>query len=134
MKCLGCRLISVCKDTFTFGLEERARCQGKEHLILEPRVAFVEACLRGSYPEPLLQAHFDARRWYGSYVRAYLERNIRSLYDVGSLRAFERFLQLLARCSQTLNLSTLAAEVGVVVNTIKRWISILEACRIILFR
>ena len=97
-------------------------------------MAFVEACLRGSYPEPLLQAHFNARRWYGSYVRAYLERNIRSLYDVGSLRAFERFLQLLARCSQTLNLSTLAAEVGVVVNTIKRWISILEACRIILFR
>jgi len=74
----------------------------------------------------------DAHRWYASYVQTYLERDIRTVYDIGNLREFERFLQLLAaRCSQTLNLSTLAADVGVAVNTIKRWISILEACRIV---
>jgi len=65
-------------------------------------------------------------------VQAYLERDIRSIYDIGSLREFERFLQLLAaRCAQTLNLSSLVADVGVAANTIKKWISILEACRIV---
>jgi predicted AAA+ superfamily ATPase len=119
-------------ELLPFGLEEKARCPGKEHLAGDPRAAFVEACLRGSYPEPVLQPKFDASRWYGAYVRTYLERDIRSLYDIGNLREFERFLQLLAaRCAQTLNMSTLATEAGVAVNTIKRWISILEACRII---
>jgi predicted AAA+ superfamily ATPase len=33
---------------------------------------------------------------------------------------------------QQLNLSALSADLGVSVNTVKRWISILEACRIIL--
>jgi hypothetical protein len=119
-------------ELLPFDLEEKTHCPGKEHLAGEPRAAFVEACLRGSYPEPVLQPKLDANRWYGAYVRTYLERDIRSLYDIGSLREFERFLQLLAaRCAQTLNLTTLATEVGVAVNTIKRWISILEACRII---
>ncbi len=119
-------------ELLPFGLEEKTRCPGKEHLAGEPRAAFAEACLRGSYPEPVLQPKFDATRWYGAYVRTYLERDIRSLYDIGNLREFERFLQLLAvRCAQTLNMSTLATEAGVAVNTIKRWISILEACRII---
>ena len=119
-------------ELLPFGLEEKTRCPGKEHLAGDPRAAFVEACLRGSYPEPVLQPEFDASRWYGAYVRTYLERDIRSLYDIGNLREFERFLQLLAaRCAQTLNMSTLATEVGVAVNTIKRWISVLEACRII---
>lgn len=119
-------------ELLPFGLEEKTRCPGKEHLAGEPRAAFVEACLRGSYPETVLQPRFDATRWYGAYVRTYLERDIRSLYDIGSLREFERFLQLLAaRCAQMLNMSTLATEAGVAVNTIKRWISILEACRII---
>jgi uncharacterized protein len=119
-------------ELLPFGLEEKTRCPGKEHLAETPRAAFVEACLRGCYPEPVLQENFDANRWYGAYVRTYLERDIRSLYDIGSLREFERFLQLLAaRCAQTLNMSTLATEAGVAVNTIKRWLSILEACRII---
>ena len=98
----------------------------------DTRRAFERACLRGSFPELITTPRLNTHRWYASYVQTYLERDIRTVYDVGSLREFEHFLQLLAaRCSQTLNLSTLAADVGVAVNTIKRWISILEACRIV---
>jgi hypothetical protein len=54
------------------------------------------------------------------------------VYDIGNLREFDRLLALLAaRCAQPLNMSALAADVGVSVNTVKRWISILEACRIL---
>ncbi|MBI2438215.1 MAG: DUF4143 domain-containing protein [Lentisphaerae bacterium] len=65
-------------------------------------------------------------------VQTYQERDIRTVYDIGNLREFARFLQLLAaHCAQALNLSVLAADVGVAVNTIKKWVSILEACRIL---
>ena len=55
-----------------------------------------------------------------------------SLYDMGGLREFHRFMQLLAvRSSQMLNMSALATDLGVSVTTIKRWLSVLEAGRII---
>lgn len=111
-----------------FSIGEAARAGVSE----TRRVVFERACLRGSFPEPLTTPHLDATRWYAAYVQTYLERDIRSVYDLGHLREFERFLQLLAaRCSQLLNLSALAADVGMAVNTIKKWTSILEACRIV---
>ncbi len=115
-------------ELLPFSVGEAARAGAKA----ETRAAFERACLRGSFPELIMDARVDATRWHGAYVQTYLERDIRTVYDIGSLREFERFLQLLAaRCAQTLNLSTLATDVGVAVNTIKRWVSILEACRIV---
>jgi len=70
--------------------------------------------------------------WYGSYIQTYLERDVRSLYNIGNLRDFQRFIQLLAaRCAQVLNLSTFSRDLGVSVPTVKNWLSILEAGRII---
>nr|MDA3926526.1 ATP-binding protein [Kiritimatiellia bacterium] len=93
---------------------------------------FVENTLRGCYPELVMNKKINTRQWYSSYVQTYIERDIRSLYDIGNLRDFERVLQLLAaRCSQQLNYSSISRDVGVAVNTIKRWVSVLEACRII---
>ncbi|MFA7175113.1 MAG: DUF4143 domain-containing protein, partial [Kiritimatiellia bacterium] len=99
---------------------------------MDPVDLFVENTLRGCYPELVLNKKIDARQWYSSYVQTYIERDIRSLYDIGNLRDFERVLQLLAaRCSQQLNYSSISRDVGVAVNTVKRWVSVLEACRII---
>ena len=115
-------------ELLPFGLREARRAGAPA----SPRAAFVQMCLRGSFPEVAVDASLDARRWYASYVQTYLERDIRAVYDVGSLREFERFLQVLAsRCAQTLHLSALAGDIGVAVNTVKRWVSILEACRMI---
>jgi len=106
-------------------------CQ-KAGLPVDPVDLFVENTLRGCYPELVLNKKIDARQWYSSYVQTYIERDIRSLYDIGNLRDFERVLQLLAaRCSQQLNYSSISRDVGVAVNTVKRWVSVLEACRII---
>jgi predicted AAA+ superfamily ATPase len=93
---------------------------------------FVSSCLRGVYPQLATTPEIDRRLWYASYIQTYLERDIRSLYDIGSLREFHRFMQLLAvRCSQLLNMSSLATDLGVSVTTVKRWLSVLEAGRII---
>jgi predicted AAA+ superfamily ATPase len=110
-----------------FGIEEWSRVNR-----VDSKTGFVRACLRGSFPELATDRAVNTHRWYAGYVQTYLERDIRTLYDIGNLRDFERTLQLLAaRCSQNLNYSTIAGDVGVSVNTVKRWVSILEACRII---
>ena len=93
---------------------------------------FVHACLKGDFPEIAVHKAMDSHIWYAGYLQTYLERDIRGIYNVGSLRDFQQFLKLLAaRCSQVLNLSSLAGEIGISINTVKRWVSILEASRII---
>lgn len=93
---------------------------------------FAASSLSGAYPQLATTPEIDTRLWYSSYIQTYLERDIRSLYDIGSLREFHRFMQLLAiRCSQMLNMSSFATDLGVSVTTIKRWLSVLEAGRII---
>lgn len=93
---------------------------------------FVHACLRGSFPEIVVHKNINADFWYSAYLQTYLERDVRAIYNIGNLRDFQRFMQLLAaRCSQILNLSSLSSELGIAVNTIKRWLSVLEANRII---
>lgn len=93
---------------------------------------FNASCFTGTYPQLAVTKDIDRRLWYASYIQTYLERDIRGLYDIGSLREFHRFLQLLSvRCSQIINMSSFATDIGVSVTTIKRWLSVLEAGRII---
>ena len=57
-----------------------------------------------------------------------MERDVRNLRNLSNLTQFQVFLRALAaRSAQILNLSELARDVGVAVNTAKAWISILEA-------
>lgn len=115
-------------DLLPFSLAEENRAGWPT----ETLKAFVRASLRGSYPELVVFPKLDAMAWYGSYVQTYLERDVRTLYNIGNLRGFQRFIQLLAaRCAQVLNLSSLAGDLGVSVPTIRNWLSILEAGRII---
>ncbi len=88
--------------------------------------------LKGSYPEPVVRNYAGSNEWYGAYINNYIERDVRSLYNIGNLRDFQRLIMLLAaRTSQELNMSTLSNELGVAVGTIRKWISVLEASYII---
>ncbi len=119
-------------ELLPFHLDEKRSVPGISKTLSSPTGAFVHACLVGSYPELCLQKKIERRAWYGAYVRTYLERDIRTLYNIGDLREFQLFMQLLAgRVSQILNLTSFSQEIGVSVNTIKKWVSILEASRII---
>lgn len=87
-----------------------------------------EQILRGCYPEPASHPKRDARLWQASYIQTYLERDVRNLRNLGDLTQFQVFLRALGgRSGHILNLSDLARDVGVAVNTAKDWISILEA-------
>ena len=84
--------------------------------------------LRGSYPELKTHPRRDVNLWHASYVQTYLERDVRILRQVGDLTQFQSFLRALAaRSAQLLNITDLARDLGVAVNTAKAWLSVLEA-------
>jgi len=85
----------------------------------------------GSYP-PLYDRDVSTRSWFGAYVTAYLERDVRQVLKVQELETFQRFVRLCAgRTGQLLNYSSIAAECGITHNTAKAWISVLEASYIL---
>jgi predicted AAA+ superfamily ATPase len=64
----------------------------------------------------------------GGSHSAYIERDVRMISRIGDLSVFQRFVELCAgRTSQLLNLSALAADVGISQPTAKAWLSVLEA-------
>lgn len=84
--------------------------------------------LGGAYPEPRNRTELERRTWCASYIRLYLERDVRQIVNVGDIAVFERFLRLVAiRTGQILNMSDLARDVGVSVPTAARWLSVLQA-------
>ncbi len=87
-----------------------------------------EEFLKGGYPELTASPKKNLRLWHAGYVETYLERDVRSLRQIGDLASFQNFLRVLAaRSAQLLNLSDVARDLGVAVNTAKAWLSILEA-------
>ncbi len=66
------------------------------------------------------------------YISTYIERDVRKIVNVKDLTKFQIFIKLLAgRTSQLLNLTSLADECDVSHNTIKSWLSVLEASYVI---
>lgn len=105
-------------------IEERA----KE---LKPYDNIWQVIHRGSYPE----LYVTEREWidfYSSYVRTYLERDIRDEIEIKDEITFTRFLTAVAaRTGQLLNYANIAEEVGVTQATIKNWISVLQKTGIV---
>ncbi len=62
------------------------------------------------------------------YLSTYAERDVRLIKNIGDVVAFRRFLQLCAgRAGGLLNMSSLASDAGIAVNTAKSWLAVLEA-------
>jgi hypothetical protein len=84
--------------------------------------------LQGGFPELTANPGRDVNLWHAGYVQTYLERDVRTIRQVGDLYQFQSFLRALAaRSAQLLNLTDLARDLGVAVNTAKAWLSVLEA-------
>jgi len=84
--------------------------------------------LRGGYPELVADPSRDSFLWHSSYIQTYLERDVRSLRQVGDLTLFQNFIRALAaRSAGLLSLTELARDLGIAINTAKAWLSVLEA-------
>jgi hypothetical protein len=70
--------------------------------------------------------------FYSSYVKTYIQRDVRDLTQVGDELAFIKFLTALAaRTGQMLNYSDIAKDVGISPPTAERWLSVLVASQIV---
>jgi uncharacterized protein len=100
----------------------------QEILRARPEAGIEPVIVRGGFPELHANPEIDAVAFYNSYIATYLERDIRSLANVGSLRDFERFLRACAlRSANLLNKADLARDVGIAPSTANQWLSMLEA-------
>jgi predicted AAA+ superfamily ATPase len=82
---------------------------------------------KGFYPK-IFDKDIDPNLWYNDYIQTYIERDVRQIKNIGDLSLFQKFMSLLAgRTGQILNTTSLANDVGISVNTVESWISILEA-------
>jgi predicted AAA+ superfamily ATPase len=134
MKNLGDSLAGkvAIESLLPFSVLEKSRIPMLRGLFEGTRQRFLHACLVGSFPGISAYPVEDIASWYGSYLLMYVERDIRALSNIGNLRDFQQLIRLLAaRCAQQLNYSSISKELGLSVNTIKKWVSILEAGQII---
>lgn len=84
------------------------------------------------YMPRLYEQRMNWEVYYASYVATYIERDVRALTNISNIADFTRFMvAIAARSGELLNYSNVAQEVGVSVDTIKRWTTILETSGII---
>lgn len=92
-----------------------------------PDLPVEEFLVRGGVPELHGNPDIDSRGFLQSYVATYLERDLRQLLHVSSLRDYERFLRVAAlRTAQLLNRADLARDVGISGSTAATWLAVLE--------
>ena len=85
----------------------------------------------GGYPA-IAYDRIDANFWFPSYIRTYVERDVRQIKNITNLNLFQKLLYLCAgRVGQELNLNNLAIECGVDHKTIGSWIGILQTSYVI---
>lgn len=88
---------------------------------------------RGGFPEPFLsESGVEADRWRLQYIDGLLRKDILDFEVVHDLRAMELVLELLrARVGSPLSIASLARDVSVSPNTVKRYLDIFAALYIV---
>lgn len=86
-----------------------------------------EFLYNGLYPAICAEKN-KARLFYPSYVKTYLERDVRDLLKIKDQMQFMKFMKLCAaRVGSIFNASELAGQIGVDSKTITNWLSVLQA-------
>lgn len=90
-----------------------------------------EILYRGFYPAVWSGKNIP-KLLYPNYVKTYIERDVRDLLAIKDLDLFQRFVRLCAaRIGSIFNASELSNELGVSVNTVNSWVSVLQASYLI---
>jgi len=85
----------------------------------------------GLYPAVCARKN-KPRLFYPSYVKTYLERDVRDLLKIKDQMQFMRFMKLCAaRVGSIFNASELAGQIGVDSKTVAHWLSVLQASYLI---
>jgi predicted AAA+ superfamily ATPase len=87
---------------------------------------------RGTYPQIVNKPSLNWELFYGSYLKSYLERDVKQLSNIINESHFLKFLSIVAaRTAQELNITEIAKSSEITVQTAKSWLSVLEASGVI---
>lgn len=90
-----------------------------------------EDIFQGGMPD-IITGESERYIYYKSYIDTYIEKDVRKLISASSEMQFRKFIALLAlRTAQEVVYSDLSNALGINVDTVKRWISILQTSGII---
>ena len=88
----------------------------------------------GGMPELAGGGISDKDRFYQSYIRTYLERDVRDLSGDINVLKFHRFItSVAARCSQLVNYKSISDDAEIDQVTAKNWLNILETLGLIFY-
>lgn len=86
---------------------------------------------QGGMPD-ICTGESERNLYYKAYVDTYIEKDVRKLISASSEMQFRRFIEILAlRTAQELVYSDISKDLGINVDTCKRWISILQTSGIV---
>ena len=96
--------------------------------ILNSPFSLLETIFRGFLPDALHHPLDVLNEFHHSYIRTYIERDIRLLADISDFQQFSRFYRLTGALSgQEVNYSKIGRDIGITPGTSKRWLDILSA-------
>lgn len=99
----------------------------KEKLKNLPTLSIFERIINGSFPEVNSASGRNREQFYETYIRTYLERDIRELINIKDEAKFVKFItSVAARTAQEFNAYEISKDVGVDSKTIDEWISVLK--------
>lgn len=117
---------------FTFDL---TYWKGREKSVRAKSVsALFEQMHRGAMPAVDAGRYTNLAVFYGSYLQTYIERDVRRLLGSVDALQFADFMRAAAaRCSQMLNMASIAQDVGIRAEKAKAWLSVLEKSGLIFY-
>ena len=99
----------------------------KQPLKYEYMANVFDRIFRGSYPELYKNDKISLEAFFSSYLRTYIERDVRKIINIQDEPKFLKFISsLAARTGQEFNASDIAKDVGVDSETINKWTGILS--------
>jgi predicted AAA+ superfamily ATPase len=91
-----------------------------------------ETIWRGTMPKLYAEKETPVHAYYASYLRTYIERDVRLLINIGDERKFLSFIRgAAARTGQILNIAKLAEDTDISRSTAERWLSTLMTANMV---
>lgn len=104
----------------------------KERVKTESTNKIFEKIINGSYPEVNNDNGRNREQFYETYIRTYIERDVRKLINIKDENKFIKFISAVAaRTAQEYNAFDIANDIGVDSKTVDEWISILKNTNLI---
>ncbi|RMG79382.1 MAG: ATP-binding protein, partial [Bacteroidetes bacterium] len=103
----------------------------QSELKVNSKTDIYELIFKGFYP-PIHDKNIPPEVWLPNYIQTYIDRDVRQIKNITDYSLFSKFIRICAgRTGQIVNLSSISDDVGISVNTVKAWLSILETSFII---